>query len=141
VEVKTSDLKKAAENASTVDLANVDSEKQERIDELVKELSTDPDDWSAFPVLLSLTNDPSYNRLKLCEELTELTEVLLKYNNKAEAYKPEDSKIIEEMGDVILRWFVLVFQMDVEDEIAARVEGKCKKLFKHYVDGKFKGGL
>ena len=134
-------MKKAAENASTVDQASVDSEKQEQIALLVRELSTEPDDWASFPLLLALTNTPEYNRLKLCEELTELTEVLLKYNNKVEAYKPDESKIVEEMGDVILRWFVLVFQMDVEDEIAARVEGKCKKLFKHFVDGKYKGGL
>lgn len=140
MEVKTSDLKKAAENASTVDQVSVD-EKQQKIDEIVKELASEPGDYSAFPELLALTNTPEYNRLKLCEELAELMEVLLKYTNKVEAYRPEDSKIIEEMGDVILRWFVLMFQLDIEDEIGNRVEAKCKKLFKHYIDGKYKGGL
>lgn len=141
MEVKTSDLKKAAENASTVDQASADSEKQQKIDDLLKELSGDPEDFSAFPELLALTNTPEYNRLKLCEELTELTEVLLKYNNKVQAYKPEESKIVEEIGDVILRTFVLMFQMNVEEEVAVRIEGKCRKLFKHYVDGKYRGGL
>ena len=120
-----------------IDQANLD-----KINEIVAELSPkDNEDWSPFLELLALTNTPQYTRLKLCEELTELTEVLLKYNNKVEAYKPKDSAIIDEIGDVMLRLFALVIQMDVEDETAARAEFKCKKLFKSYQEGKYIGGL
>ena len=136
---KTLDLKKDAENASIVDQASVD--KAEKITSIVRDLSNNPEDWSQFVELLALTNTPQYTRLKLCEELTELTEVLLKYNNKVEAYKPKDSAIIDEIGDVMLRLFALVIQMDVEDETAARAEFKCKKLFKSYQEGKYIGGL
>jgi NTP pyrophosphatase (non-canonical NTP hydrolase) len=128
--------KKAVVDVSTAEVVNA-----AKIAEIVEDINTNPDEWSAVAELLAITNTPQYNRLKLCEELTELTEVLLKVNNKTPDKRPEDSAVIDEVGDVIIRVLVLTLQMGIEEQIDARLEAKCKKLYKFYQEGKYKGGI
>jgi NTP pyrophosphatase (non-canonical NTP hydrolase) len=60
------------------------------------------------------------NILKLCEEMAELQEVLLKYVNKTPENRPSLDKIVEEMGDVIFRAIILTKQFEIEEEVEER---------------------
>jgi hypothetical protein len=87
-------------------------------------------------------NDPKFNITKLCEELSELQEVLLKYINKKPEKAPSKQAIVDEVGDVFLRLGVVIKQLEVEeDPIGERLDTKISKLIKYYNEGKYKGGL
>lgn len=86
-------------------------------------------------------NKPSYNYIKLAEELAELQEVIIKRYLKKEEYKPPMAKVIEEMGDVYLRLNILAEQEGIKMEVAERVHEKGKKLLDYIDAGKYKGGV
>lgn len=71
-------------------------------------------------------NSKVYNVLKLAEELSELSEVLLKLVNKPEGYKPPEIKIVEEMADVIIRMKVMATNFNIKDRVNDRVLVKLK---------------
>jgi NTP pyrophosphatase (non-canonical NTP hydrolase) len=73
------------------------------------------------------------NILKLCEEMAELQEVLLKYVNKREDARPPVSKIIEELGDVIFRGQVIADQFDIEENVNERIEEKEEQVYNYYL--------
>jgi len=73
------------------------------------------------------------NILKLCEEMSELGEVLLKYVNKNKDNKPPIEKIIEELGDVFFRGTVIVEQFDIEEPVINRIDEKRKQLYDYYI--------
>lgn len=66
--------------------------------------------------------------LKLVEECTELNEVLIKYLTKKEKYKPSKAKIIEEMGDVLIRMKLLAEFWDIKNEVNERRDNKYKAI-------------
>jgi NTP pyrophosphatase (non-canonical NTP hydrolase) len=74
------------------------------------------------------------NILKLCEELSELGEILLKYVNKNAANKPPISKIVEELGDVFFRANVLAEQFDITDDILERMDKKGEQVYQYYLE-------
>ena len=78
---------------------------------------------------LKENNNLEFNSLKLVEEMQELGEVLLKTITKKTS-KPTKEKIIEELGDVLLRSMVLIEQLDIENEVENRVEEKSYYLYK-----------
>lgn len=87
------------------------------------------------------TNHPHYNLLKCVEELTELSEVLIKRMIKEGGPKnPTDESIIEEIGDVKIRIQILE-QLFGVDKVQARVDYKLGK-FKEYLEqGKYVGRI
>jgi NTP pyrophosphatase (non-canonical NTP hydrolase) len=85
-------------------------------------------------------NEPGYNYLKLVEELAELQEVVIKRYLKKEENKPPLEKLVEEMGDVLLRMRVVATQEKIKDEVSQRVADKSSKLLGYIKEGKYKGG-
>lgn len=82
-------------------------------------------------------NTYQYNLLKTCEELNELSEILLKKVNKFGGPKePTDDAIIEEIGDVQLRLLILFGLFD-NDKIDARVAHKLLKYKEYIEEGKY----
>jgi hypothetical protein len=77
-------------------------------------------------------NDYKYNLLKTAEELNELSTILLQYVNKEN--KVDKQKIIEEIGDSIIRIEVLK-KLFNEKKIKLRINFKLKK-FKTYIKNK-----
>jgi hypothetical protein len=95
-----------------------------------------------LPEILLKENDPRFNILKFCEELTELQEKLLKYLTKTPEKRPSKKEIVDEFGDMALRGAVVLEQLEIDDDdIDARVEEKAEKLLAWYKEGKYKGGL
>lgn len=86
-------------------------------------------------------NAPDYNYIKLAEELAELQEVIIKRYLKKEAFKPPMAKVIEEVGDVVLRLKVLSRMEGIAVPIANRVNEKSTKLLSYIDAGKYKGGV
>jgi NTP pyrophosphatase (non-canonical NTP hydrolase) len=74
-------------------------------------------------------NDSAYNYLKLAEECSELAEVLIKRVTKSSEDAPSDEKIIEELGDVLLRAMFIVEKS--EREIEKRLEQKALALLNY----------
>jgi NTP pyrophosphatase (non-canonical NTP hydrolase) len=74
------------------------------------------------------------NLLKLAEELAELSEVVLKYVNKADGNKPPVDKLTEEIGDVFFRSAVVIKQFDIEDPVLDRLDEKGVQLYEYYKD-------
>lgn len=72
------------------------------------------------------------NILKVCEELAELQEVLLKYVNKKDELKPTTEKIVEEMGDVVFRMSILSEQLGIGDAIGERMNNKSSEVYEWY---------
>lgn len=90
---------------------------------------------------LAQKNTYQYNLLKTCEELNELSEILLKKVNKFGGPKePTDDAIIEEIGDVQLRLLVL-FEVFDDSKIEERVQYKLKKYKEYIEEGKYTGGI
>lgn len=73
---------------------------------------------------LTKVNNLEYNTLKLIEEMAETSEVLVKTLTKSPKYKPSKEKIVEEMGDLFLRFYVVMQHMNITDEVEQRVEDK-----------------
>jgi hypothetical protein len=74
------------------------------------------------------------NILKFCEEMAELSEVLLKWVNKEDKNKPPISKIIEEMGDVAFRGDIVMQQFDIEEEVFDRHSEKEEQVYNYYLE-------
>src|SRR6478735_6474280 len=68
------------------------------------------------------------NILKVVEENLELSEVLVKFITKQPEDKPPIEKIIEEMGDVVARIFVLARQKKITEQVQDRMFFKMKQL-------------
>lgn len=84
-------------------------------------------------------NDPEYNLLKFCEELTELQEKLLKFHLKAEGYKPSKEDIAEELGDVFVRMVMFADPDEkLQELMGLRINYKAFKLIKNYNAKKYK---
>lgn len=98
-------------------------------------------DWTELIPLLADHNTPKYNSSKLCEELAELLEVLLKFENKIPEKKPSSEAIIDELGDVILRVAIYAHQEGWLDEVDNRLIDKAKKLLGYALKGEYVGGI
>lgn len=86
-------------------------------------------------------NLPEKNLGKLAEECAELLEVLLKCMTRKEGNKPSREKIVEELGDVMLRLFIYIEQNEMEIDVSVRMENKLKQLQDYIDQGKYKGGI
>lgn len=98
-------------------------------------------DYDEIVELLAKTNRHDYNTLKLCEELTELQENLLKSHLKVPEKKPSQEQIVEEIGDVLVRIMIYMEQNDILTPVEARMQHKLTKLKSYYEQGKYKGGI
>ena len=83
-------------------------------------------------------NDYKYNLLKTAEELNELSTILLQYVNKDN--KIDKQKIIEEIGDSIIRITVLK-KLFNKKKINLRVKFKLNKLKSYIKENKYIGKL
>lgn len=86
-------------------------------------------------------NSPKYNYSKLCEELFELGEVCSKMINKKSEAAPSKEKLIEELGDVYLRIYIICKQENIIEKVDERINAKLEQLNKYISEGKYKGGL
>jgi NTP pyrophosphatase (non-canonical NTP hydrolase) len=103
------------------------------------QMLTTPDEIKTF---LVKTNEESYNWQKLAEELFELGEVVMKKINKQGTPKePSMEKIIEEMGDVLLRINILEEKHDLEFHLMDRIDEKLLKLGEYINKNKYIGRL
>jgi len=68
-----------------------------------------------------------FNLRKVAEECAELNLIILQRLNKEDDGKIPDSRIIEEIGDVLLRVGVLMLHYG-EEPVAQRIESKFQKL-------------
>lgn len=73
-------------------------------------------------------NSEEYNLLKLAEECTELSEVLIKMVTKPNRREEKMEHLIEEIGDVSLRTRILVDKLKISDKVEERVNSKLKYL-------------
>ena len=79
-------------------------------------------------------NDYKYNLLKTAEELNELSTILLQYVNKDN--KIDKQKIIEEIGDSIIRITVLK-KLFNKKKINSRINFKLNKLKSYIKENKY----
>lgn len=91
--------------------------------------------------LLATTNDSNYNILKCVEELTELSEVLLKYVNKSGENQPSKELIAEELSHVILRSTILAEELDIVDLTGTKFDEKVSDLEQLYLKDKHTGRI
>lgn len=75
-----------------------------------------------------------YVTLKLAEELSELSELLLKLITKPNgANSPERiDRIVEETGDVQVRLNIFVQEFEIIDQVKIRISKKMKEISKPY---------
>jgi len=71
-------------------------------------------------------------KLKALEEMSELSECLLKSLTKNGKDKPPLSKIIEEMGDVEVRLNILKHKLGIVKEVGKRYAIKSEEIRKYY---------
>lgn len=92
---------------------------------------------------LAVNNDKKYNLTKAAEELTELTEVLLKTANKKPADHPGSQALIDEVGDVKIRLHMLsaMYGQDLDQAVHERLLYKTNKYLQYIKDGKYDGGV
>lgn len=91
---------------------------------------------------LAQTNKRNYNYLKCVEELTELSEVLMKRVLKGDSDKnPSDKMIIEEIGDVELRVEILKEMLNCDKEVLERKEYKLSKYKQYIENNQYKNGI
>ena len=83
-------------------------------------------------------NDYKYNLLKTVEELNELSTILLQYVNKDN--KIDKQKIIEEIGDSIIRIMVLK-KLFNKKKINSRIKFKLDKFRSYIKEDKYKGKM
>ncbi len=72
--------------------------------------------------------------LKVAEECTELTEVLIKTVTKNDKLKPPTEKIVEEMGDVFFRAGILIKKLGLKEAVAERIKQKSESMNEWYKD-------
>lgn len=90
---------------------------------------------------LAETNTWEYNHLKAIEELTELSEVLIKkLTKKGGPKEPTDREIIDEIGDVMIRAEILR-RMYGPLLVDLRVDDKLGKFEGYIEEGKYKGKI
>lgn len=95
---------------------------------------TNVDDAEDFFSFLALTNTKSYNITKLLEELSELSEKLLKSINKHSDHKPSQNQIVDEIGDVMIRSVMYCICNNIsEDDLKERLIHKANK-FREYIE-------
>ena len=87
--------------------------------------------------IIIAANSEEYDFLKLAEECTELSEVLIKMVTKPNRREERIPHLIEEMGDVKMRLEILMRRMGVFIEVGSRASTKLKKLAKDAVDKKY----
>lgn len=86
-------------------------------------------------------NSWEYNHLKAVEELTELSEVLIKkVNKKGGPKEPTNQEIIDELGDVLIRIEILM-QIYGDWEVYDRRDFKLLKFEGYLNEGKYKGSI
>ena len=78
-------------------------------------------------------NSEEYDLLKLAEECTELSEVLIKMVTKPNRKEEKIPHLIEELGDVKLRMDILISKLNVEEEVYIRVSSKLDYLNKKVI--------
>ena len=78
--------------------------------------------------ILALENTKEYNLLKCAEEISELNEVILKYVTKDPDYKPDLSRLAEELSHVIIRSTILAISLDLEDQVSEAYVNKMDEL-------------
>ena len=66
--------------------------------------------------------------LKVLEESIEMNEVLIKRETKHDEMRPLDSKLIEEMGDLLFRMDILIEKMGIRDQVKARYDEKAQEI-------------
>lgn len=86
-------------------------------------------------------NHTTYNHTKLLEELLELSEVIVKMINKKVGKQPPIEKLVEELGDVLLRCDILIHKEGIKDAVEARINDKIASLEGYLAEGKYKGGV
>lgn len=99
------------------------------------------DEWYHDEIVsyMAAHNDPTYNRIKLAEELAELSEVVLKsVNKKGTEKEPDKQSIIDELGDVLIRVNVLIGALDAYDAVEERMRIKFDKFRKAIKEKKYK---
>lgn len=90
---------------------------------------------------IALSNDPQYNLLKTVEELLELGEKLQKKALKVDySAAPTDDEIIEEIGDVQIRLWMLRYVFDT-GKVDARISYKLAKYEEYLEQGKYIGKI
>lgn len=129
------DSKKDAQNASIVEAQNA-----------AKELLERNTGFEEVIPILAKYNKRKYNVMKLLEELSELSEVLLKTETKIPEKRPDPQLIIEEIGDVFLRLGIYMEMQDggteeIMDKVEERINYKANKLLLYVAEGKYPGGV
>lgn len=72
--------------------------------------------------------------LKVVEELSELSEVLVKRLTRKEGQKPSVEKIIEEIGDVFFRSHCLIAKLGIHEKVEDRIRQKSIQVEKWYFE-------
>lgn len=78
--------------------------------------------------ILTKVNDINFNILKVVEEMSETTELLVKSLTKATHLKQTKDLLIEEIGDTLVRLAILVYQLDIDPEVNQRYHNKLRVL-------------
>lgn len=98
------------------------------------------EDTETFFDLIAKNNDESFNYTKLAEELAELSEVVLKMNNKGTDKRPNKELFAEEAGDVMIRMLItgsMLFGEDFFDKMQTRMEFKVGKMVENVLAKKY----
>lgn len=80
------------------------------------------------------TFDEDRLTLKVVEELSELSEVLVKRVTRREGQKPPIEKIIEELGDVFFRANCLIEKLVISEKVDDRIRQKGMQVEKWYFE-------
>lgn len=87
-------------------------------------------------------NDKSYNLSKASEEIAELQELVLKTLNKRAPNKPSKQSIIDEIGDVEMRIYILKRDLKItQQEINERKIYKANKFIGYIKSGDYKKNI
>lgn len=90
---------------------------------------------------LAETNSWEYNHLKAIEELSELTEVLIKrVTKKGGPKEPKKQEVIDEIGDVIIRLEVLS-KLYGNAAVGERTIAKLTKMEGYINENKYTGSI
>lgn len=96
------------------------------------------------------SNTPSFNLLKVLEEMAEFQEVATKIETKHpnNPDKPKKEELVKEFGDLIYRGIVYLKQImpetsleEIEKLLEARINKKLSNLEKYKKEGLYKDGL
>lgn len=82
-------------------------------------------------------NTIDFDLMKLAEECTELSEVLIKMVTKPNRREERMEHLVEEMGDVKLRMEVLVTRLGFNKVVDARYEEKLAYFHEKLIENKY----